>query len=148
MLRDILVHVEGTGDGSVVDFAVKLALKNNARLTGISLRPPTQNLYELLMQRNIVLTDDKKLEEQSQNAVAIESGRGMKLAKEKSTRKIDSIVALSFACLFAVENMNYSGPASTRVLLRPEIVRLSALSFHEIEERERERLASYRRAMA
>jgi nucleotide-binding universal stress UspA family protein len=47
MLRDILVHVEGTGDGSVVDFAVKLALKNNARLTGISLRPPTQNLYEL-----------------------------------------------------------------------------------------------------
>jgi hypothetical protein len=37
------------------------------------------------------------------NAVAVETGRGWRLAKEKASRKIDGIVALSFACLDAVE---------------------------------------------
>ena len=54
----------------------------------------------------MILPDDKTLEEQSQNAIAVESSRGLKLAKEKSTKKIDAIVALMIACLFAVEEMN------------------------------------------
>jgi len=46
MLRDILVHIESTGDGSVADFAVKLALKHDARLTGLALTPPPPQYYD------------------------------------------------------------------------------------------------------
>ena len=74
--------------------------------TTANLTAATQNLFDLLSQRNLILPDDKILEEQSQNAIAVESSRGLKLAKEKSTKKIDSIVALMIACLFAVEEMN------------------------------------------
>ena len=58
------------------------------------------------MQKNLILTDDEELEQQAQNAVAVESTRGQRLAKEKSGRKIDAIVALTIACLFATEEMN------------------------------------------
>lgn len=46
MLRDILVHIESTGDGSVADFAVKLALKHDARLIGLALTPPAPQYYD------------------------------------------------------------------------------------------------------
>ena len=78
--------------------------------TSGNLTQATQDLYDLLTQRNITLTTDKELAEQSQNAVAVESPRGVKLSKEKSGNKIDAIVALSFACLFAVEGMHKPAP--------------------------------------
>ena len=58
------------------------------------------------MQKNLILPDDEELEQQAQNAVAVESSRGLRLAKEKSGRKIDAIVALTIACLFATEEMH------------------------------------------
>jgi phage terminase large subunit-like protein len=62
-----------------------------------------QNLYELVRGRNLILYPDRELREHALNAVAVESGRGWRIAKEKAARKIDGVVALSFACLDAVE---------------------------------------------
>lgn len=47
MLRDILVHIESTSDNSVAEFAARLAEKHGARLTGLSLLPPTPSYYEV-----------------------------------------------------------------------------------------------------
>ena len=74
--------------------------------TSANLTRATQNFYDLLMQKNLILPDDVELEQQAQNAVAVESSRGLRLAKEKSGRKIDAIVALTIACLFATEEMH------------------------------------------
>jgi phage terminase large subunit-like protein len=61
-----------------------------------------QNLYELIRGRNIAIYPDAELRQHALNAVAIESARGWRLAKEKAARKIDGVAALSFACLDAV----------------------------------------------
>ena len=74
--------------------------------TTANLTRATMNLFDLLNQKNLLLPDDPELENQSQNAVCVESSRGIRLAKEKSSKKIDAIVALATACLFAVEEMS------------------------------------------
>ena len=51
--------------------------------------------------------EDAELEEQSQQAVAVETSRGLKLAKEKSSNKIDAMVALSIASLFAANEKHF-----------------------------------------
>jgi phage terminase large subunit-like protein len=61
-----------------------------------------QNLYELIRGRNLVMYPDAELRRHALNAVAVETARGWRLAKEKASRKIDGIAALSFACLDAV----------------------------------------------
>ncbi|MGH2964238.1 MAG: hypothetical protein ACRDMH_02490 [Solirubrobacterales bacterium] len=68
--------------------------QSSANLTRAS-----QNLYELIRGRNLVVYPDAELRRHALNAVAIESARGWRLAKEKSSRKIDGVVALSFAAL-------------------------------------------------
>lgn len=62
-----------------------------------------QNLFELVRGKNLVMYPDAELRQHALNAVAVESGRGWRLAKEKSSRKIDGVVALSFAALDAAE---------------------------------------------
>jgi phage terminase large subunit-like protein len=74
--------------------------------TPANLTRTTLNLYDLLSQKNLILTSDSELEDQSQNAVAVESSRGLRLAKEKSSKKIGAVVALSIGCLFATEEMH------------------------------------------
>jgi len=61
-----------------------------------------QNLYELIKSRGLAVYPDKELRDHAINAVAVDSGRGWRLAKEKASRKIDGLVALSFACLSAI----------------------------------------------
>jgi len=62
-----------------------------------------QTLYDLLKGRNLVLYPDDELRQQALNTIAIETPRGFRIAKEKASRKIDLIVALSMACVAAVE---------------------------------------------
>ena len=45
--------------------------------------------------------------------MAVESSRGLRLAKEKSSKKIDAVVALSIGCLFATEEMHWE-PANPK----------------------------------
>jgi len=61
-----------------------------------------QTLYELVKSRSLVMYPDDELRRHALNAVAVDSGRGWRLAKEKSSRKIDGCAALSFACVDAL----------------------------------------------
>jgi phage terminase large subunit-like protein len=61
-----------------------------------------QTLYDLLKGRNLAMYPDADLREQALNTVAVENPSGFRLAKEKASRKIDAIAALSMACVAAV----------------------------------------------
>ena len=65
--------------------------------TGSNLTACGQNLYDLVTYRNIVLYACKDLRHEATCAIAKETGRGLRIVKEKSTHKIDQIVALSMA---------------------------------------------------
>jgi phage terminase large subunit-like protein len=62
-----------------------------------------QVLFDLLKARQLQLYPDDELRTQALSAVAVESPRGWRLAKEKASRKIDAIVALAMACVAAVD---------------------------------------------
>lgn len=62
-----------------------------------------QNLYELIKARNIVLYPDAQLRTQAGHAIALQTSRGWRIAKEKTSHKIDAIVALAMASLAAIE---------------------------------------------
>ena len=62
-----------------------------------------QTLLDLLRGRNLCLYPDEELRAQALSAVAQESPRGFRLAKETAGKKIDAIVALSMACLAALD---------------------------------------------
>ena len=71
-----------------------------------------QALYDLIGERRLAVPPDKELRKHALNAVAVNSGRGWRLAKEKASRKIDAVVALSFAVLAAVTRPDAPGPPS------------------------------------
>ena len=56
-----------------------------------------QALYDAIIGKSLAHYNDPTLNEHVKNAVAIESARGYRLAKEKTTKKIDAAVALSMA---------------------------------------------------
>jgi phage terminase large subunit-like protein len=62
-----------------------------------------QNLYELVKGGNIVLYPDKDMRTSASHAVAMQSSRGWRIAKEKTSHKIDVIVALAMASLVSIE---------------------------------------------
>ncbi len=62
-----------------------------------------QVLFDLLTGRNLVTYPAADLREQALNTVAVESSRGWRIAKEKASKKIDAIVALSMACTAALD---------------------------------------------
>jgi hypothetical protein len=63
-----------------------------------------QALFDLLKGKNLLIYPDAELRQQALNTVAMESTRGWRIAKEKSSKKIDAVVALAMACLSAVEH--------------------------------------------
>jgi len=62
-----------------------------------------QNLYDLVEYGNIVLFACEDVRYEATCALAKETGRGLRIVKEKSTQKIDQIVALAMAALEAVK---------------------------------------------
>lgn len=62
-----------------------------------------QGLYDLFTGKNLRLYPAPDIRDHALNTVAIESARGWRIAKEKSTKKIDSIVALGMACVAALD---------------------------------------------
>jgi len=57
----------------------------------------SQNLYELVTGRNLVLYPDAAMRLAVSRAVAIETSRGWRITKEKASHKIDVVVALAMA---------------------------------------------------
>jgi hypothetical protein len=62
-----------------------------------------QNLYDLIKGGNLIAYADDDLRRQISHAVAVESSRGWKIAKDKASLKIDAVVALAIAALAAVD---------------------------------------------
>jgi phage terminase large subunit-like protein len=62
-----------------------------------------QTLMELIRSQNLVVYPDVDLRQQACNVIAVDTPHGWRLAKEKSSRKIDLIAALSMACVTALE---------------------------------------------
>lgn len=71
--------------------------------TSANMTAAGQTLFELLNGRNLRLYPSDELRAQALNTVALESSRGWRIAKEKTTRKIDAITALAVACRNAIE---------------------------------------------
>jgi phage terminase large subunit-like protein len=57
----------------------------------------SQNLYELIESRSLMLYPDPAMRLSASRAIAIETVRGWRIAKEKQSHKIDVIVALAMA---------------------------------------------------
>ena len=92
-----------------------------ANLTGAS-----QNLYELIKGHNLIAYPDDQIRLAVQRAIAVETPRGWRIAKEKQAHKIDVVVALGMAALGAVQNGIAHPPlvisdACLRNLARPRI---------------------------
>jgi hypothetical protein len=60
-------------------------------------------LYDLVKGRTLVLYPDPELRQHVLNAIALETPRGFRIAKEKARKKIDGCVALSMAVCAAMD---------------------------------------------
>jgi phage terminase large subunit-like protein len=68
-----------------------------------NLTATTSNLFDLISARQLALYPDAQMRTALSHAIITESSRGWKLDKLRQQHKIDSIVALSMACLAAVK---------------------------------------------
>ena len=68
-----------------------------------NLTEASTNLYEMIKGRNLTAYADEEMRLAVSRCVAIETSRGWRVAKEKASHKIDSIVALAMAALAAVQ---------------------------------------------
>jgi phage terminase large subunit-like protein len=73
----------------------------------------SQNLFELIKGANLICYPDADMRLSIQRAVAVETTRGWRIAKEKASHKIDVVVALGMAALGAVQEA--SRPAPVRI---------------------------------
>ncbi len=71
-----------------------------------------QVLFDLLSGQNLVIYPSEDLRQQALSTVAVENPRGWRIAKEKASKKIDSIVALAMASVAA---MAHRGEIQSRV---------------------------------
>jgi phage terminase large subunit-like protein len=76
--------------------------------TSKNLTEASQNLYELIMGRNLVAYPDAAVRLAVSRAIAVETARGWRIAKEKQAHKIDVVVALAMAALAAVRGQSES----------------------------------------
>ena len=67
-----------------------------------NLTAASQNFYELIKAQGIVVYRDADIRLAVQRAIALETTRGWRIAKEKTSHKIDIVVALAQAALAAV----------------------------------------------
>jgi hypothetical protein len=67
-----------------------------------NLTQASQNLYELIKGRNLVVYPDEDMRRAVAQAVAIESPRGWRIAKERQAHRIDVVVALAQSALASV----------------------------------------------
>ena len=71
-----------------------------------NLTAASQNLYELILNSNLLAYPDAGMRLAISRAVAIETPRGWRIGKDKSTHKIDVVVALAMACHAAIQSQS------------------------------------------
>lgn len=78
-----------------------------------------QGLWELLRGKNLRLYQSEDLRRQALQAVAIESPRGWRIAKDKTSKKIDAIIAMSMACVAAMNCRSGPSEAGSEGVVSP-----------------------------
>ncbi len=68
-----------------------------------NLTEASANLFELIKGRNLIAYNDEALNKAIKQTVAIETTRGWRLAKEKTSARIDVVVALAQAALATIQ---------------------------------------------
>ncbi len=63
-----------------------------------------QNLYDLVEYGNLILYGCKDLRQEAASSIAKDTGRGLRIVKEKSSKKIDQIVSLAMAAIDSVKD--------------------------------------------
>ena len=84
-----------------------------------NLTEASSNLYELIKGRSLAVYSDAEMRLAVARCVALETSRGWRIAKEKTSHKIDVVVALAMTALGAAQGgqtrnfwMKYSRPIS------------------------------------
>jgi phage terminase large subunit-like protein len=98
-----------------------------------NLTEASQNLYELIKGSNLIAYADAGMRLAVQRAIAVETPRGWRIAKEKQAHKIDVVVALGMAALGAVQGgIGYQpmGRISQATLRRAAIPTVPAAAFN------------------
>ena len=80
----------------------KVALEEFPQSPG-NLTTASQNLFELIEGQNLVAYPDAAIRLAISRAIALETPRGWRIAKEKQAHKIDVVVALAMAAYAAVK---------------------------------------------
>jgi phage terminase large subunit-like protein len=80
-----------------------------------NLTEASTNLYEIVKGRNLIVYPDADIRLAMSRAVALETTRGWRIAKEKQSHKIDVVVALAQAALGAVQQ----GQVPTKIEYTP-----------------------------
>jgi hypothetical protein len=75
------------------------------------------NLYELIKGGSLVVYPDDALRLAVSRTIALETPRGLRLAKEKTSHKIDVVVALAMAALHAVEEGSLELPLAWPIFI-------------------------------
>jgi hypothetical protein len=75
-----------------------------------NLTAASTSLYEIIKGRNLAVYPDDQMRLSISRAVAIETSRGWRIAKEKISHKIDVVVALAQAALGAVQGGQIGDP--------------------------------------
>jgi len=73
-----------------------------------NLTAASQQLYELLEYNNLKMYPSDELRKQALGAVAVEKNRGWRIAKDKTSNKVDAIVSLAASAYFTVKQGAYT----------------------------------------
>ena len=73
-----------------------------------NLTAASQQLYELLEYNNLKMYPSEELRKQALGAVAVEKNRGWRIAKDKTSNKVDAIVSLAASAYFTVKQGAYT----------------------------------------
>ena len=90
-----------------------------------------QNLYDLITYGNLILYACKDMRYEATCAIGKETGRGIRIVKEKSTQKIDQIVALAMAAI-RQRKPSEPPPPPSRGYVEGEIIKSEADTIIEL----------------
>ena len=74
-----------------------------------NLTAASQNLFDLIQGRNLLVYPDSGMRLAVSRAVAIEIPRGWKITKEKASHRVDLVIALAMACHACVRSSGRAG---------------------------------------
>jgi len=87
-----------------------------------NLTEASSNLYDLIKGKNLLVYPDDAMRLAVNRAVALETSRGWRIAKEKASHKIDVVVALAQAALGAVKRAGAGRPAINSQAIKAVVV--------------------------